>query len=130
MELLDGRPWMLAYAGIFAVLSASFIKDDIRSQYHPAVVTVSVLAYVLMSFGNFAYALKIERLAPPELWRFLAPAFIVYFVAAGLIDDRYGRLEERYGRYAKSAVINIVAWGIGLSLFLPTFWANMKLAGF
>jgi hypothetical protein len=123
MQFLEGRPRMLAYAAIFAVLSLFFVHDNIRNRYHPAVVALSVLAYVLMSFGNFAYALKIERLAPAQVWQFLAPAFIVYFVAAGLVDGRHGG-------HAKTPVGNVVAWGIGVFLFFPTFWANMKLAAF
>ena len=117
---------MLAYAVIFTASSIFFVKDNIRNRYHVVIVALSILAYALMSFGNFAYALQAEQLAPTALWKFLAPSFVAYFVGVGVVDELY-----LYRKHVRSgAVTTIVTWSAGFLLFLPAFMVNLKIAGF
>src|SRR6202165_3548864 len=98
--------------------------NDFRRNHHWSLITLEVLAYSLMNFGNFVYALRLPFSKKPRVWKVLAPCFVLYFVFAGIVS-------EASSEHANEGLgSDILVWLLGFLFFLPTFPANFKLAQF
>jgi Tfp pilus assembly major pilin PilA len=122
LEWKQLRWWSLLYAVVFALFSLFDVMNDFRRNHHWSLITLEVLAYSLMNFGNFVYALRLPFSKKPRVWKVLAPCFVLYFVFAGIVS-------EASSEHANEGLgSDILVWLLGFLFFLPTFTANLKLA--
>lgn len=111
------RRLMLGYSVVFVFLSVEAVSSNrkVGMMYF----IWSVIVYVFANVGNIAYALERPIGVIGKYWIVVAGFLVVQFVSEAFLSVFYQDFE---------LVWWVVIWALAFVLYLPTFWANFKIA--